>query len=171
MSTSRQKEMRERLPKLIEECVLQEWNIMNTKGNIGQKYSRYIIDKYLKDERYIKNRFENLTTLAKDSFYKLYGISVAERVEEATLLYCAFGLGISYEEAVLLFSFYDIFLFSNSVKMNKIDNVLKKLDSRDFKDELARGRLAYLHDLLKDEGIGTLVEKMDKKCKNEKRLI
>ena len=169
MLTSQQIEMLMKLPRLIDESRKEDWYTLNERGTIGQRYSRHIIDKYLGDEKYVKQKFEALTHLSKDSYYKLIGEGKEGGVEEATLIYVAFGLGITYEEAVLLFFFYGKDLFGCLEISQKIDNVLRKLDSEIIKKANPKERHTIMYDLLKTEELNLLIEKMDRKKENSKK--
>lgn len=152
-----------KLSRLIAEIEKEDWYALNKKGTIAQRYSRHIIDKYLGDEKYVKREFEILTHLQKDSYYKLIGEGKEGGVEEATLIYVAFGLGITYEEAVLLFFFYGKDVFGYLEISQKIDKVLRKLDSEIIKKANPKDRHTIMCGLLKTEELNLLIEKMDRK--------
>ena len=72
---------------------------------------------------------------------------------EATLMRLAFGLGVSYEEAFLLFWFAGKNLLTDDPIMGGINKILLELDSDRTKRLKPCKRLALLGDLMKKEAI------------------
>lgn len=153
MLTSQQLEMLEKLPDLKRKmCELDDINV-------GYSYThrfffKCIIPRYLENEKRYQAEFMKKTGLGKDVFQELRGGKKEAKLKrEATLLKMAFGLGVSYEEAFLLFWFSGKNLLTDDPVMGGINKILLELDKDSTKSLKPCKRLALLGDLMQKEGI------------------
>lgn len=130
MLTSQQVEMQEKLQSLIEKHL--KFTVESNGLSDGQRFFRYLLKKYLGTERYEKAAFERRTGLQKNVYYKLSGYSKIkedEPVKEETLFDVAIGLGLTYEEALVLFTFWGKNLLCDFQYMQEMNKDLLELDS------------------------------------------
>ena len=154
MLTSQQLDMLEKLPDLLKRKISELDNI-----NVGCSYAhrfffKCIIPRYMENEERYQSEFCKKTNLGKDVFHELRGgrkETILKR--EATLLKVAFGLGVSYEEAFLLFWFSGKNLLTDDPIMGGINLILLELDKDSTKSLKPCMRLALLGDLMEKEGI------------------
>ena len=130
MLTSQQVEMQEKLQSLIEKHL--KFTVESNGLSDGQRFFRYLLKKYLGTERYEKAAFKRRTGLQKNVYYKLSGyskIKEGEPVKEETLFDVAIGLGLTYEEALVLFTFWGKNLLCDFQYMQEMNKDLLELDS------------------------------------------
>ena len=97
----------------------------------GQRLFNYLLKKYLGNERYEKAAFEKRTGLQKNVYYKLSGSSKEKKdkpVKEETLFDVAVGLRVTYEEALMLFTFFGKNLLCDYPYMQKMNEELLQFD-------------------------------------------
>lgn len=153
MLTSQQVEMQEKLQSLITKYEMLIGNVPTRKHTDGQNYFNYIINIYLGNERYTKAKFQKLTNLRKDTYYMLCGERKGGPIREITLASVAFGLGTTYQEAVLLFYYYGKNLFCDFPYLQKMNEVLRHLDTLEVKKADPETRICIMSKLMKEEGL------------------
>ena len=129
MLTSQQKEMLEKLPDLINKsrCALE--NTKTGYSDAHRLFNEVIIPKYLENESRYQKEFCTKTLLDHNVFQELRGNKKEKKPKkDLTLLKVAFGLGITYEEAFLLFCFNGKFLLTDDPYMGAINEILLELD-------------------------------------------
>ena len=98
----------------------------------GQLYFNYLLQKYLRDERFERAAFERRTGVGKNVYYKLSGISKETKdkpVKAETLFDVAIGLRLTYEEALVLFTLWGKNLLCDDSVLQKMNEELLELDS------------------------------------------
>ena len=154
MLTSQQIEMLEKLPDLLKRKMCELDDIRVGYSYTHRFFFKCIIPRYLENENSYQAEFMSKTGLGKDVFQELRGGKKEVMLKrEATLMRLAFGLGVSYEEAFLLFWFAGKNLLTDDPIMGGINKILLELDSDRTKRLKPCKRLALLGDLMKKESI------------------
>ena len=151
--TSRQMITLEELPNLIKKT---ECELDNVKGGYSYAqsfFNKKIIPCYLENESKYQKEFIEKTSLGKDVFQEMRGGKKTLKIKrEYTLLSISFGLGLTYEDAFLLFWFYGKNLLTDDSVMMAINEILFNLDVL-TNEHSAVVRLIYLDDLIREKGL------------------
>lgn len=130
MLTSQQKEMLEKLPDLISKSICVLKNINYGYSDSHRLFNEVLIPKYLENESRYQKEFCVKTLLNHNVFQELRGNKKEMKPKtDLTLLKVAFGLGITYEEAFLLFCYNGRFLLTDDPYMGTINEILLELDN------------------------------------------
>lgn len=148
--------MQEKLQPLIDNKRLSFRNEKNITE--GQAYFRTLLQIHLKDARYEKATFQKLSGLNKNAYYKLSGYSKEKKeeyepIKEQTLLMASYGLGLTYEEAVILFELFGKTLICDYPYIQKLNKILLRLDSDAVKRIRPEERRRKVLDFMEQEGL------------------
>lgn len=112
------------------------------------KYFIHLLYKYLPKPSRHRRDFMERTNLGKDIYSELRGYKIGGRKKDISLLRVAFGLGITYEEALILFLYNGRTLVYDETS-RKINRILLKLDDFENKSDSEK-RMATLDFLIYD---------------------
>ena len=120
-----------------------EINISTPKG---LEIFNHLLTKYISNPNRIQKEFKDLTDLSQDTYRKLRGYKKGGTVGPDVLLRSAFGLGITYEEAVILFQGFGHTVVTGDDTYSAINKILFELNKlyRKYDSEKRRARLDEL---------------------------
>lgn len=147
MLTSRQSEMLEKLPYLYSKYggIIKSFD---ANGEDYVVYFLYLKHKYMGENENSRSTFLEMTKVNKDIYYELCGNTQnVKQIKPKTLAQVAFGLRMSYEEAVMLFLYHGVYIFTDKPYHQAIHKVLEKLDTTDWSTKNDEGGMALLSDL------------------------
>lgn len=113
-------------------------------------YFWYLKKKYLKSEKRCCARFCKMTGVGKDVYYELNGNlqTKMKSIKAKTLAQVAWGLRLTYEEALMLFWYNEINLLCDKYASQAMNNGLLKLDTVDWSKYNEEGSMALFDEMM-----------------------
>ena len=145
--------MLEKLPDLISKSICALKKTGPGYSDAHRLFNEVLIPKYLENESRYQKDFCTKTLLDHKVFQELRGNKKEKKPKtDITLLKVAFGLGVTYEEAFLLFCYSGKFLLTDDPYMGALNDILLELDKLP-KRISGPDRVGILDELIKKKGL------------------